>query len=322
VTGHPYKTLLITGAAGFIGRHLTAHLLSQSDGPRRVVAVDTRHGTGGAQWLSCDLSDPARVADVIHQVQPDGVVHLAGLTTGDDPDAYFSANVLACRNVLAACRNQYLQPRVLVMGSAAQYGITAGGHEVVDESRPLLATTPYGVSKCIQERWALAYAAAGGPPVVCVRPFNIMGPGQSTELVPAAFLRQVALVLAGRELDVAVGNTSTKRDFLDVRDLVAAIWALMKAPDDAAQNRVFNIASGEAVGIDQMLSECLSLAGRPIVVRRDPSRVKAVDVPVIVGDVTRLRAATDWRPTINWRCSLADVWREIAPRAAFRGQRT
>jgi GDP-4-dehydro-6-deoxy-D-mannose reductase len=309
----PYSTLLITGAAGFVGKHLTAYLASLPQGPRRIVALDVRHGTGGVQWLSCNLADEAQVAQAVHQAQPDGVIHLAGVAVGNDLDAYFAGNVLACRNLLSACRNLYRQPRVLIMGSAAQYGITAGGHEVVDESRSLLAATPYGVSKCMQERWALACARAGGPPVVCVRPFNIMGPGQSASLVPGAFLRQVALVLAGRELEVSVGNTATKRDFVDVRDLVAALWALMAAPDEDVHSRVFNIASGEAVGIDQMLTECLAFAGRPISVRRDPARVKAFDVPVIVGDATLLRSVTGWAPKISWRQSLSDMWAQIRP---------
>jgi GDP-4-dehydro-6-deoxy-D-mannose reductase len=306
-----YKTIAVTGAAGFVGRHLLEHLARAADRPGRIVALDVRHGDGPAdEWTTCDVTDGAQVASALKQVAPDGIIHLAGITHGDDLRAYFAVNVQACEHLLVAAAQLPQRPRVLVVGSAAQYGITTGEYEVVDETRPLLGTTPYGVSKTLQEKWALLYAARKVLPVIAVRPFNIIGPGQPPSLVPAAFLHQVAEVVDGRAKEVCCGNVSTRRDFVDVRDVVAAFWALMCA-DCAADGQVFNIASGEPVLISDILAACIALAEREIPVRQDPARLRAADVPTIVGDAARLRAATGWRPAISWHQSLADMWQSL-----------
>ena len=310
-----YRTLLVTGAAGFLGRHLLERLRNEADRPRRVVALDLKTRAAGAlptaEWTACDLTDVQAVRQAVAQIAPDGIVHLAGLTGGGDPSAYFRINVQACEHLLSAAAQLTRPPRVLVVGSAAQYGLTGGSHEVVDETRPLLGTTPYGVSKILQEQWALMYGRARALPVVCVRPLNVIGPGQPSTLVPAAFLRQVADVLAGRAEEVRVGNLTAERDFTDARDVVAAMWALMRA-GEPADGGVFNIASGSPVKIQHLLDGCIALSGRDIPVRQDPARFKPVDVPTIVGDATRLRELTGWGPTIGWRESLADTWEAMS----------
>ena len=310
------KTVVITGAGGFVGRHLLAHLEQADPRPRRVVAADicSRQSQGDGEWRACDITDAEAVASMVDDVQPDAVIHLAGVTDNNDLAECFSVNVLACRNLLAAAGRLSSQPRVLVVGSAAMYGITEGGREVVAEDRPLLGRTPYGISKIMQEQWALTVARECGLPVVCVRPFNIMGPGQSERLVPATFLRQVADVLARRAECVRVGNTATERDFTDVRDIVAAMWLLMTA-DDAVDGRVFNIASGQGVNIADIVDACVALGGGSIEVVQDAERLKRVDVPSIVGDASELRKATGWSCRLNWRRSLQDMWRQIAPGA-------
>jgi GDP-4-dehydro-6-deoxy-D-mannose reductase len=215
--------------------------------------------------------------------------------------------VLAAAKLLSVAASLARPPRILIVGSAAQYGVTAGGHEVVDEERPLLGRTPYAVSKTLPEKWALVYAREKSLSVVCVRPFNLMGPGQPEGFVPVTFLRQVADVLDGRAAEVLVGNIETQRDFIDVRDLAAALWALMAA-DDRVAGQVFNIASGQPVRIRDMLDACVELGGQPVIIREDPARVRPNDVPVIVGDATKLRSLTGWQPQVPWRQSLADTW--------------
>ncbi|MGB2821704.1 MAG: NAD-dependent epimerase/dehydratase family protein [Phycisphaerae bacterium] len=322
MSGAAYQRLLVTGAAGFLGGHLLGRLRHDPDRPRRVVALDLRadgpDSLQGAEWTTCDLTDAQQVRQRLAELAPDGVIHLAGLTGGNDLGAYFRINVLACEHLLSAAAELARPPRVLIVGSAAQYGVTTGTREVIEETRPLSGSTPYGVSKILQERWALARGLACRLPVVCVRPFNIIGPGQSERLVPAAFLRQVSDVAAGRSEQVLVGNLTTARDFTDVRDVVAAMWALMRAGEDA-DGRAFNIASGSPVKIRDLLDGCIALSGKDIPVRQDPARLKAMDVPTIVGDATRLRELTGWRPAISWRESLADMW-EAMDRAS--GQRS
>jgi len=316
MTSSAYDTVLVTGAAGFVGAHLLAHLAQVAAPPHRVVAVDVRPGrAAGARWRECDLAqmDPTRA--LLQAVQPEAVVHLASVTQGDDVGAYFAANVQAAATLLEAASSLPTPPRVLMVGSAAQYGITSGEHEVVDEARPTAGTTPYAVSKNLQEQWALLYHRLGRVPVVCVRPFNLMGPGQPPTLVPAAFLEQVADVVDGKAESVRVGNTATRRDFLDVRDAVAAMWAVLRAGEEAL-GQVFNIASGRAVLVQDMLEACMALAGREIPVQRNPARFRPVDVQTIIGDPSKLRECTGWRPRIPWRQSLDAMWhtlREGAP---------
>jgi len=309
------KALLVTGASGFIGRHMLNMLLAAADGPKRIIALDKRvhHSAAPApriETVVCDLTDRPCVLKAIEQAKPDGIIHLAGMTAGSDLSGYFEVNVQAGENVLAAAALLQKQPRVLVVGSAAEYGITSGTHEVVDEQRPLWAKTAYGISKIMQESWALLYHLEKSLPVICVRPFNIIGPGQSSNLVPATFLHQIAAVLRGTAQDVCVGDISTQRDFVDVQDVVAALWALMNAGEEA-DGEVFNISSGQPLKIADMLDACIELSGQRMPVRRDASRLKAHDVPVIVGDCAKLKAYTGWRCRIPWRDSLATMWNSI-----------
>jgi GDP-4-dehydro-6-deoxy-D-mannose reductase len=308
MTPERHGTLVITGAAGFVGSHLLAHLAAAPDAPSRVVGADLRAGApGAAEWVSCDLASASEAAALVKRFAPHTIIHLAGLAAGDDLHACFAANVQAAANLLAAAAAADQAARVVIVGSAAQYGVTTGDHEVVDEGRPLLGRTPYAVTKTLQERWALAYADSGALEVVCVRPFNLMGPGQPPRLVPAAFLHQVAEVVDGKRAEVCVGNTATSRDFTDVRDAVAALWALATTPARVT-GEVFNLASGQAVRIADLLEACLALAGRPVPVRRDPARLRSEDVPTIVGDAGKLRRATGWQPHISWQQSLQDMW--------------
>lgn len=309
-----YETLVVTGAGGFIGTYLLRHLQQVINPPGRIVGLDLKPScnteTETVEWIPCDLTNQHQVTEILQRVKPQGIIHLAGVTGGNNLDAYFSVNVLACRNLLTAVSQTVNPPRVMIIGSAAQYGITSGKHEIVDESRPLLGSTPYGLSKTIQESWALMYARDGKLPVVCVRPFNIMGPGQSGQLVPAAFLHQIADVEAGKLDKISVGNTSTYRDFSDVRDVVAAIWSLMSVKN-LANSQVFNIASEKPTKIQDILDACIELSQQDIPVWQDKNRLKAVDVPVIVGDAGKLRKLTGWKCQIDWRQSLKDMWREI-----------
>jgi GDP-4-dehydro-6-deoxy-D-mannose reductase len=287
-------------------------LLAAAGGPKRIIALDkgVHHSAVPSlriETVICDLTDRPGVLKAIEQAKPDGIIHLAGMTTGSDLSSYFAVNVQACEHVLAAAARLKRQPRILVVGSAAEYGISSGTHELVDEQRPLRAKTAYGISKIMQENWALLYHHEKSLPVICVRPFNIIGPGQSVNLVPAAFLCQIAEVLRGTAQEVCVGDISTQRDFIDVRDVVDALWALMNAGPEA-DGQIFNISSGQPLKIADMLEACIKLSGRHISVCRDQSRLKAHDVPVIVGDNTKLKQCTGWQCRIPWRDSLATMW--------------
>jgi GDP-4-dehydro-6-deoxy-D-mannose reductase len=237
-------------------------------------------------------------------------MHLAGLTASGAADSMFAVNVQAAANVLGAAASLRPRPRVLIVGSAAMYGIVNGEGDVVNESHPLEGDTPYAVSKILQERWALLYARWESVPVIAVRPFNIIGPGQAESLVPATFLRQIADVVMGKSQEIRVGNLSAERDFVDVRDVAAAMWALMNS-DAESDGQAFNIASQQGVRIADLLQACLDMAPRPIPVRQDAARLKRVEVPRIIGDASRLKRVTQWKCVIPWQQSVRDMWKAM-----------
>ena len=305
-----YKTVAITGANGFLGKHLVTALLQAVDGPERITALDLRicdnTDDDRVDWIQCDLVNADSVEAILQDIRPQAIVHLAGVSGNADMRTLFNVNVRACEHLLSAAAALEDNTRVLVVGSAAQYGITTGQDEVVSESRRLLGSIGYGASKTMQEKWALAYGNTTSLRVTCVRPFNIIGPGQPSHLVPAAFLGQCANAVAGLTEEILVGNTSTYRDFTDVRDVVGAIWALLKS--NRAEGEIVNIASGQPLKIADILDACIEICGTNAPVRQDPSRLKKFDVPSIVGNITKLQDLTDWRPEIPWRKSLQETW--------------
>jgi GDP-4-dehydro-6-deoxy-D-mannose reductase len=314
------ERVLVTGAGGFVGGHLLAYLSGLEQGPGAVLAVDRsprQAPRGAVDWASCDLTSRAQVSAVVAGFRPDAILHLAAVVGESDLEASFAANVQAAEVVLSEASRLPRPPRLVVVGSAAQYGEIGPGASVVSETQPLRGETPYAVSKILQERWALLYWAARSLPVICTRPFNLLGPGQSTKLVPATFLAQVRQVLRGEKSHVEVGNLSSRRDFVDVRDAVAAFWSLVTTGPEA-DGQVFNVAAGVSTGIEELLDACLELGGGGVPVRRSGDRVKPVDVSSVTGDPAKLRAQTGWRSVIPWRQSLADMWRHLESPAGGR----
>lgn len=295
----------VTGARGFVGRHLEAHLHDEGDD---VATLDL----GGTSPV--DVTDAAAVTARVHDIAPDALYHLAALTHVDrsweDPRSVFRVNVEGTANVLAACRSAGVR-RVVVVGSAEQYGRVGEDALAIREDEPLRPLSPYARSKAAAEALALAESARGDVEVVCVRAFNHTGPGQSTAfLVPALAARVVAAERLGHD-DVAVGNVEPVRDVTDVRDVVRAYRLLARHGEPGA---VYNVCSGTGVRVAELAERLLALAQRPLRLRVDPDLVRAVDVPALVGDPARLRAATGWTPAIPLDRTLADVLAEARAR--------
>lgn len=307
----------ITGIAGFAGRHLAAHLLSEGWDVHGLV----RHGDGRDLPATVtlhpgDLSDADSLEGAIGAARPEAVFHLAAQASvpasWQDPVGTYATNVLGQAALLEAlARAPGTPPRVLVVSSNEVYGAPVGPEELpVREDNPLRPSNPYAVSKAAQDLMGYQYAASGRLPVVRVRPFNHIGPGQSDAYVAGAFARQVAEIEAHRSDPVIrVGNLEARRDFTDVRDTVRAYrLALLHGPVGA----VYNIASGRPVAVRALLDYYLSQSPSAAQVERDPERYRPVDVPEVYGDSTRLYAATGWVPAIPLEATLRDVleyWR-------------
>jgi GDP-4-dehydro-6-deoxy-D-mannose reductase len=244
------------------------------------------------------------MADVV----PDAIYHLAALThVGDsweDPSRVLRVNVLGTAEVLAAARSLDLAPRVLVVSSAEVYGVVTPEQLPLGEDAPTVPASPYAASKLAAEAVALQAWRGYGQPVIVVRPFNHIGPGQSPDFFVPALAKRIVDAQKVGAASLRVGTLSTRRDFTDVRDVVAAYRLLVERGGPGA---VYNVCSGHDVAMAEVAAGLLKLAGADLSLRTDPELVRPVDVPVLRGDATRLRAATGWQPTIPLATTLADV---------------
>ncbi len=305
---------LITGIGGFVGPYLARELRAQTDWT--LVGFGHQPATAGDYELfAVDLLDRQRVARLIGEIAPTHVFHLAAQshvpTSHEDGGATLHNNIAAQVNLLDACRALSAPPRILIVGSGEEYGPASPEEMPLREEQPFRPTSPYAVSKVAQDLLGWQYFHSYGLPIVRVRPFNHLGPGQSDRFAMAAFARQVAEVEAGlRPPVVQVGNLDARRDFLDVRDVVHAYYLALTR---GVLGEVYNIGGGVPIRIGDGLDLLLAMATRPITVEFDLARLRPSDVPVLVADTSRLRAATGWQPTIPFAQSLRDTlnwWRE------------
>ena len=262
-----------------------------------------------------DLRDRAFVFAALEACRPDVVLHLAAQSSVDeswrDAAATVVNNVAGQANLLDAVYQHCPHARVLVVGSADEYGLVRPDEVPVDEQQPLRPNNPYAISKVAQDMQALQYGLGRGLAVVRVRPFNHTGPGQRADFVASAFARQVASVEAGLQPPVVrVGNLDAQRDFTDVRDTVRAHWlaATQGTPGD-----VYNIASGRATSVRSLLDSLINLARVDVRVEVDSTRLRPSDVPILLGSAAKLTRETGWTPTIPLERTLSDLldyWRD------------
>lgn len=307
---------LVTGATGFAGSHLLDRLLGShaqvaawsSAGGRPAPPGDPR-----VRWQAVDLLDPAAVVQALRDVQPTVVFHLAGLPhVGDawrQADRALQVNALGTHHLLEAVARVAPACLVVVAGSALVYRPSTGA---LREEDPLAPSDPYGVSKLAQEM----LAGRAATPVIRTRPFNHAGPRQRESFVTSSFAKQIAEIEAGRREPVLrVGNLEAQRDIMDVRDTARAYEALAVA---GSPGRVYNICSGRAYRVADLLDRLLGLARVRVTVEQDPARLRPSDNPVVLGNPGRITHDTGWRVGIPIETTLADLldwWRSRVARA-------
>ena len=290
---------LVTGAEGFVGRHLLAHLEAAGDD---VIGVDRGDGP--------DLLDAPALDAFVRSVAPDAVYHLAGWSdvggSWQQPLAAFQANADGTLNLLQACVHAEV-PRVLSVSSADVYGKVAPADLPISEGAELRPVTPYAASKIAADFLGLQAFLGYGLDVLRVRAFNHLGPGQTSRFVASAIAERIA----GNELDgsdvVPVGNLSPRRDFTDVRDVVRAYRLLV---EHGEAGEAYNVCSGTDIAIRELAERMLAHARRPMQLEEDPALQRPVDVPVLRGDPTKVHAATGWTPTIPLDQTLSDLLTE------------
>ncbi len=305
-------TALVTGASGFVGPYVVREL----QGTGWEVWTLDRSGPAceGAQSVRADLGDEEQVRSALRQANPDVVIHLAAQSSVPasfkDPVRTLSNNLLGTAHLLYAGAELDPQPRVLVVGSAEEYGRVRPEDMPIRETQPLAPVSPYGVSKAAQSLLALSLRASHGLPTVVLRPFNHTGPAQRPDFVVPSFARQIARIEAGLDTPVLrVGNLDAKRDFTDVRDIARAY---VTAVTQAAAGEVYNLGSGRSVSMRWVLEELLRRSGAEVSVETDPERMTPAGVPELRTDPAKFHEATGWVPRIPLEQTLEDVlnyWR-------------
>lgn len=310
--------VLITGIDGFVGSHTAEFLLQQAN-----VEV---HGTVFGDILRpniaaiesslhlhpIDLMDNAQVASVVRAVQPDRIIHLAGQafvpTSVRDPIGTFQVNILGGVAILEAARimsESGKSTAVLMISTGEVYGRVDPERMPITEDFPLQPNNPYAASKASIDLISQQYRSSFNLDVTVARPFNHAGPRQSPVFVCSDFAKQVAEISLGmRPPKMLVGNIEAERDFTDVRDVVKAYWSILERPHSEP---VFNICSGTPVKVRRILNQLRALTGMEISVVVEEHRLRAYDVPVVVGSTQRLRDATGWSPAIK----IEDTIREL-----------
>lgn len=306
----PGKNVLLIGAAGFVGNHLIDYIL-KNRGDWRVTATKMPAEKIEKQVAvrDLDITIPAQIEALLAETKPDYIFHLAAQSSvalsWKNPKLTISINIIGAVNLLDSIRKLEKQPRVLLIGSGEEYGHVKESEIPIIEDNNTRPGNIYAVTKVCQNMIGRLYAEAYGLQIMSTRSFNHTGPNQAPQFVVADFCRQIADIEAGRQEPVIrVGNLSAKRDFTDVRDVVRAYCLLM---EKGQAGETYNVGSGYAVKIEEILSRILKLSKKHITVQTDAAKLRPVDVPVIEADISKLKACTGWEPEISLDTTIAET---------------
>jgi GDP-4-dehydro-6-deoxy-D-mannose reductase len=314
------RRVLVTGITGFAGSHLVDAMLRRDDVEVHGIlrwrsrTENIEHFRSRVTLHECDLRDSTSVRDALETVRPEWIFHLAAQsfvpTSWNAPHESISTNTLGQLNLFEAVRRIGIRPRIQIACSSEEYGLVHEDELPIKETNPLRPLSPYAVSKVAQDLMGYQYHQSYGMDVVRTRGFNHEGPRRPPVFVASDFAWQIAQVEKGRRDPVMyVGNLDARRDFTDVRDMVHGYWLALER---GAPGEVYNLCSGRAYSIRQVLDLLLGMTEAKIEVRSDPARLRPSDVPVLLGDATRFHDATGWSPRIPFEQTLRDTldfWR-------------
>jgi len=303
---------LVIGAAGFVGGYLISEL--QKNG-YEVSATKLSFETLEAEncrVFDLDITDASAVAALIKAERPERIFHLAAQSSvklsWEKPELTVRVNIIGSLNVLEACRSlkdEGYSPRILLIGSAEEYGKVSPEECPISEDKKTAPKNIYALTKMAQNHIGGIYAEGYGMDIINVRAFNHTGPGQSPAFVVSDFCSQVAKIEAGvQEPIISVGNLDAMRDFTDVRDIVAA-YVMLAEKGESGQT--YNVGSGKAIKIADILDLILKSAKCEIEVRRDEKRMRPSDVPLHCADVSKIYARTGWSPKIPLETTITDT---------------
>ncbi len=305
---------LIIGAAGFVGDYLIQHLKKLGN---MVVATKLPNESLNASGVSIrdlNILNPMAISALLAEEHPDHIYHLAAQSSisfsWKNPGLTIDVNVKGSLNVLDAVRQLDYKPRILLIGSGEEYGYLKPEEIPIKEETIVRPGNIYAATKVCQNMMGTLYSQAYHIDVILVRAFNHVGPKQAPMFVVSDFCKQVAEIeLQKKEAVMKVGNLSAKREFTDVRDVVRAYSLLM---EKGIPGETYNVGSGHAIEINELLSMILKQSRVPIEVTVDPDKLRPSDVPIIEADISKLKAATGWSPQISLEQTITDTlnyWR-------------
>jgi GDP-4-dehydro-6-deoxy-D-mannose reductase len=313
--------VLITGITGFAGSHLAEYILAHHPGVRvhgiirwRSRMDNIAHLTGKIELHEADLKDMVSLKKALAASRPERIFHLAAQsfvpTSWRLPAETFMINAVGQVNLFEAILDLKLDPRIQIAGSSEEYGMVHPDEVPMKETNPLRPLSPYAVSKVAQDMLGYQYFKSYGLKAVRTRGFNHTGPRRGDVFVTSNFAKQVAEIEKGRrEPVIFVGNLDAQRDFTDVRDMVRAYWL---AAEKGEPGDVYNLGSGQAVTMRDMLDRLLASSKVKVRIQVDPDRLRPSDVPILLSDSSKFRKLTGWAPTIPFDKTLADLleyWR-------------
>jgi GDP-4-dehydro-6-deoxy-D-mannose reductase len=323
--GSKRSRILVTGAAGFVASHL-GELCAEGDdvelvGLQRPTSVTRVLPAGFVASVEADLLDQDGLKEAVREARADQIIHLAGQSSVHEsyrnPGGTLLANVLGTQHLLFAAEKANVR-RVLIVGSADEYGDVGPEDIPLREDRPLAPLSPYAVSRVAQGALCAEFASRKTVEIVRTRTFPHTGKRRGAVFAESSFARQIAEIEIERAAPVIqVGNLDAIRDFSDVREVIQAYLLLL---DRGETGVVYNVCSGTGVAMREILNALVALSRVRVEVHVDPSRLRPSDLPVLVGDPSRLRAATGFGPSGNLDHALADLladWRN----AVERGQK-
>jgi GDP-4-dehydro-6-deoxy-D-mannose reductase len=315
------RRILITGITGFAGGHLAEALLARGDVELYGLS---RRGDWPPEWRSladkvvlraADLCDRAQVVKLLEEVRPDQIYHLAGYPhvgqSVQQPEAAWSGNLTATRNLYEAVVAWGGKPRILYVGSGLIYGDPETPEQAYHEGCLLRPTTPYSASKAAADLVSYQFTRTPGLDIVRARPFNHIGPFQSPQFAVAHFAEQLAAIEAGRQAPVLeTGNLSPRRDLTDVRDTVQAYTLLIER---GRSGEAYNVGTGQTLSMQEVLNQLLALARVQVTVRQRSGLIRRTETPAVRADAAKLRRETGWTPRFSLDQTLTDMlayWRQ------------
>ncbi len=299
----------ITGASGFVGSHMTHHLISAG---WDVCGYDLRSPTAANSafnFIKGKITDRAAIHRALVDAKPDAIFHLAGVIKSTNPEELYNANLLGTVALFDEIMNENIRPAIVIASSSAVYGNKSGANPI-SERADIHPITHYAVSKVAQELAALQYYYSYNLPVTIIRMFNLLGPGQPPDLACSSFARQIALAELHNKTEISTGKLDAYRDFVDVRD---AVRAFVQVAESGKTGQIYNVCSGRPVEIRKCLEVMIALSTSRLKVQMDLRRVQKSDVPIQIGNAQKLKETTGWHPRLTLKQSLSDLlnnWRE------------